>query len=191
MLIAVGLVVTGTIIGFAVASVAGQQRVQWLSVLFGLFGVLALVAIVASVLSVIVAFAQRAIVLEEAGPIEGLKAGYGLVRRNLGTSVVLWLIALALSIGGGIALVIGLIVAAIPALIVGGILGLIVNAVGGPGFGVGVAIVVVFLFVAALIGGAGLSSFQWHFWTVGYLRLTGAWPPPVPEPPAASAAEAV
>ena len=133
LLIAIGLVVTGTIIGGAVASVAGQQRVQWLPVLFGLFGVLALVAIVASVLGVIVAYAQRAIVLEQAGPIEGLKAGYGLVRRNLGNSVVLWLIALALSIGGGIALVIGLIVAAIPALIVGGILGLIVNAVGGPG----------------------------------------------------------
>jgi hypothetical protein len=192
LLTAVGLVVLGLVVGFALASVAGQplERVQWLPLVLGLFGVLALVGIVASVLGVIVAYAQRTIVLEGAGPIEGLKSGYRLLRANLGNSVILWLIALALGIGGGIALIIGLLVAAIPALIVGGIAAFVVNAVDGPGIGVLIGIVAVVLFVAVLAGGAALNSLLWHFWTVAYLRLTGVWPP-VPEPPAASALEAV
>lgn len=192
VLFAAWLVVIGVIVAFAVASVMSQplQRFQWLPFLFGLLGVFALVGIVASVLSLIVAFAQRAIVLEEAGPIEGLRSGYRLLRRNLGNSVILWLIALALSIGGGIALIIGVIVAAIPALIVGGILSFILNLAGLEGIPALIIIVILVLFAAILVGGAALNSFLWHFWTVAYLRLTGAWPP-APEMPAATAAEPV
>jgi hypothetical protein len=192
LLFVLGAVVFGTIAAFAAVSLTSQPLLSgaWLSYLFGLLGVVALVGIVASVLGVIVAYAQRAIVLEAAGAIESLRMGYNLVRRNLGNSVILWLIALALSIGGGIALVFGLIVVAIPAVIAGGILALLVNAVGGSGIWALVVVCIIVLFVAALVGGAALNSFLWHFWTVAYLRLTGAWPP-APVPPPESALEPV
>jgi hypothetical protein len=192
VLLAAWLVVIAVIVGFAAASILGQplQRIQWLPWVFGLLGVFSLVGIVASVLGLIIAYAQRAIVLEDAGPIEGLRAGYQLLRRNLGNSVILWLIALALSIGGGIALVIGVLVAAIPALLVGGIVSFMLNLAGLEGIPALIIIVGLGLFAAILVGGAALNSFLWHFWTVAYLRLTGAWPP-APEVPAASAAEPV
>jgi hypothetical protein len=96
--------------------------------------------------------------------------------------VILWLIGLAIGIGGGIALIVGLIVAAIPGLIVGGVLALIVNATGGPGAVPLFIATGMTVFVAALVGGAALNTLLWHLWTVSYLRLARPpAPPPSPE----------
>ncbi len=176
----VWLVTISAVVAYAVSAL-GRTGLN-ASFLFGLFSVIALLGIIASVLSVVIAYAQRAIVLDGRGPIEGLASGFSLARTHLGTSVILWLIGLALSIGGGIALIIGLIVAAIPGLIVGGVLALIVNASGGPGVVPLIAAIGVTVLVAALVGGAALNTLLWHFWTLSYLRLTHPTAP-LPPPP--------
>ncbi|HEY3063462.1 MAG TPA: hypothetical protein VGL99_31205 [Chloroflexota bacterium] len=172
------LVIVVIIAAYAI-SVLASGGGAGLSVLFGLFSLIALLGIIASVLSVVIAFAQRAIVLDGRGPIDGLSSGFSIARAHLGVSVILWLVGLALSIGGGIALVIGLIIAAIPGLIVGGVLALIVNATGGPGAVPFFIMIGLTVLVAALVGGAALNTLLWHFWTVSYLRLTR---PPEPPP---------
>jgi hypothetical protein len=191
------IVVLGLIALFTISSVSNQplERVNWLSLLVGLGGVFVLVGIVSSVLSVVLAFAQRAIVLDGTGTLEGVRRGFGIVRGALGNTIILWLISAALSIAGGIVLAIALIVACIPALILGGILTLLVNALGGPGIAALITVVILVLVVAALIGGAVLNTFLWHFWTAGYVRLTAppvvvaAAPVPAPvEPPPAPTA---
>jgi hypothetical protein len=174
------LIVLGVVVLFALSAVRGQalEGINWLSFAIGLGSVLALLGIIASLLSVVIAYAQRAIVLDGAGPIEGLGAGFGLARRQFGTSVILWLISLVLSIGGGIALLIGLLILAIPAAIVGGILSIIINAAGGSGIPALIVTVGLVLIVGVLVGAAALNTFLWHFWTLGYLRL--AQPAPAP-----------
>lgn len=57
------------------------------------------------VLSVVIEIAQPAIVVEDLGMLDGLKRGWELVKSNVGTMIILWLV---LGIGGGI---IGLIIA--------------------------------------------------------------------------------
>jgi hypothetical protein len=182
------LIVLGLVGLYALSVVRGQavESINWLSVLIGLGSVLALLGIIASVLSVVIAYAQRSIVLDGAGPIDGLSAGFGIARRELGSSVILWLVSLVLSIGGGIALVIGLLIAALPAALVGGLLSIIINAAGGSGIPALIVTVAVVLIVGLLVGAAALNTFLWHFWTLGYLRLARPAPVAGPAPPASS-----
>jgi len=159
-------------------------------VVFNLLGIIAIVGIVGSLLGIVLAYAQRAVVLEDTGVITAVRTGAGLVRQRIGTSLVLWLIALALSIGGGIALLIGLFISALPGLLIGLIFGAIAGAAGGNMLAVTLSGAGVVLFVALFIGSAALNTFIWHYWTVAYLRLTTAAaaaatvvpPAPVPAP---------
>jgi len=184
------IVIIGLIVLLAIQSLTNQPRsgIDWLFWVLNLFGVLAVVGIVGSLLSIVLAYAQRAIVLDGAGAVDGISAGARLARQRLGQSLLVWLIGLALSIGGGIVLVIGLIVLALPTVLIGAILGILTSLTGGPGFGVGLGLLFLVLFVAVLVGGAGLNTYLWHYWTLAYLHMTGALAPaaapvpPAPEP---------
>src|SRR2546428_5154381 len=117
-----------------------------------------------------VTFAQRAIAIEELGPLGALRAGWLLFRAHAATSVVLWILNIVLAIAAGIAIAITVVIVAIPLVLVGVILWLALglNAVvvawgvlGG-----------IMLLAAVVVVGAIAGTFFWHYWTLTYLRLS-------------------
>jgi hypothetical protein len=122
--------------------------------------------------SIVVAYAQRAVVLADEGPVAALGDGWRLFRGHMGTSVLTWLVNVALSIGAGIA-------AAVVLAIVFGLLGLVGLALWAA-LGTGAALIAYaalagMAFVAVVITAAGIANtFFWHYWTLAYLRLSGA-----------------
>jgi hypothetical protein len=133
---------------------------------------------VAVVLAIVVPYAQRAIVVEDVGPISALRSGWHLLRANLGPSLLLWLLQVGLGLGAGLAVM----VVFVPLVIVMGIVGVGIWALTGPGalliaFG---AIAALTLLAALLVLAAIANTFFWHYWTQGYVRLR-------PRPPTAPA----
>jgi hypothetical protein len=111
------------------ASAGAPDLSGWLGLFLRLSGLLTLLGLVASVVHVAVAYAQRAIVFDGAHPVQGLTAGLRLIRRNLVTTVLVWLIGVVISIAGIVALVLALLVLLIPAGLVA-LLGVALDAVG-------------------------------------------------------------
>lgn len=179
-LIIVGLTVAvllaiALIVGVAVAIGAGLDggRNVLLVIAAVLVGIPAvLLAILAfTVGSVVVAFAQRAIALEDLPSTAGLGAGYRLVRQNLGTSALAWLVSLALSIVSGIAIALAAVALLLP---LGG-LGFVLYFVSGVSTALilyGIVAVLVLIAGLWLLGGI-VNTFFWNYWTLVYLRLTG------------------
>ncbi|MHB0870153.1 MAG: DUF7544 domain-containing protein [Chloroflexota bacterium] len=139
-------------------------------------GLLALLAALAAIpvyigLTIVVAFAQRAIAVEGFGPIAALGAAVRLVRGQLGTSALVWLVNLALAIGWGLAIAFGVVALLIPL----GLLAAALIAITGVS-----AASILFLagaVVAAIIAiwamAAIANSFFWNYWTLAYLRFMG------------------
>jgi len=133
---------------------------------------LVLVGIAAAVVFGIVAtYAQRAVAIEDEGPVAALGDGWRLFRRNVGASMLVWLLNVALSIGAGIAASIAIVMA----LAVLGLVGFAFWAALGAHVATiiyaalaGAVFVAVALTVAAIV-----NTFFWHFWTLAYLRLSG------------------
>jgi len=130
------------------------------------------VAIVAALLlSIVVAFAQRAIAVEDIGPIDALGAGWRLSRTHLGDSLLTWLVNVGLALATGIA--IGLSVLGVLVLLAG--VGGAVFAIAGlsaPLFAyIGLGGLLLLVAVVTLAGIA--NTFFWTFWTLAYFRLSG------------------
>ncbi len=95
------VVVIGSGVGVAVAGgVLASGFARYGLIVLGVL--LALAAFVLAiptfiVMGVTAAFAQRAVAVDDVGPLAGLKAGYQLVRGHLGTSALAWLISVGLS----------------------------------------------------------------------------------------------
>ena len=145
-------------------------------ILLGVAAVLGVVLLVVAIpvliaASVVVAFGQRAIAVEDVGPVAALETGARLVWRNLGTTAIAWLINLALSIGAGIAIVLAFLVAAIPP----GVVAFVLFSVTGVSEA---AIIFAVVAALALVGvlwflAAVANTFFWHYWTMVYLNLSG------------------
>lgn len=124
-------------------------------------------------LGIVVTYAQRAMALEDVGPVDGLRAGYQVLRGHLGPSLVVWLISLAIGIGAGIAL--ALVVIVVVAVLAA--VGLAIYATGG--FAAPVVIVTygALALLVVVVVSWGLSAvantYFWTYWTIAYLRLTG------------------
>ncbi len=103
-----------------------------------------------------------------AGIVGSVGGGYRLFRRNLGRSLLVWLIQVALSIGTGIALLIVL-------LILGFILFLPTIILAVTGFttaAIVAGIVAALILLPLLIVASGaLGTFSHSYWTLAYLRL--------------------
>lgn len=97
------LLVAGVFAG--TESAVARILTVFLTVLVGL----ALLIGVFMPLSIIGQFALREIVVSREGVVSSIGGGYRLFRRNVGRSLLLWLIQFALSIGVGIALLIAII----------------------------------------------------------------------------------
>lgn len=76
---------------------------------------LVLIAIpVGVVMQIVLSWANRSLVLEGTRIVESLRAGWRLFRSNVGTSLLVWLIGVGVSIGAGILLLVPLALVGIP-----------------------------------------------------------------------------
>jgi hypothetical protein len=163
---AIGLaIVTGAVVG--TLFVFGQQPA--VAVALGVLAGLA-VLVLAIPVSITVAFAQRAIAVEDVGPLDALRIGMQLLRAHLGDSLLAWLVNIGLAIGSGIVLLVA-VVGVLLAL--GGVGALIWSIVGFTTptliyIGAGT---IVFLALGLLLAGVG-NTFFWNYWTLAYLRLS-------------------
>ena len=169
------LAVGGALIGLfvAVAATVGDaaRLLMTLSgVLLGLGAVVAIAGFLIA-LSIAVAFAQRAMVVEDVGPVTALRAGAALVQFDLAYSVVVWLIHLALNIALAIAVALAVVIVLLPFSALGFIL-ILVLGVSPTSVSYAVAAGFIGVATAWFLGGIA-SAFSWNYWTLTYLALTG------------------
>lgn len=137
-------------------------------------------------LSIAVVFAQRALVVDDLGPVAGLRAGAALVRTHLNDSVVIWLINLALSIGVAIAVTVAVLIVLLPFGAFG--FALFVTEGASQTALLYTAAAAVVAFAIAWLLSAVANAFAWTYWTLAYLALTGRLTAEMePVPPAALA----
>jgi hypothetical protein len=168
----VGIVVAlVTISTSPLAAGAATAGVIALSVVIGLAAVMLFIP-VAVALSIVLAYAQRAVVSENVGPIAAVQAGWRILRSHVGESLLVWLINLGLTILANLAILIATFLVAGTLAGIGFILwnvaGFATITVIYAGFGI-VATIAVFWGLEAIA-----NVFLWDFWTIAYLRLTGA-----------------
>ncbi len=152
------------------ASGAPRWLVAVVATLFGL-PVFTVVLVIALTLSIVVSFAQRAIAVEDVGPVAALRSGWRLMRTHIGESLVTWLINVGLALATGVAVVGG----ALGAVVLLAAVGALVFAVAGistPLFAyAGLAGLLLLVGVLTLVGIT--NTFFWSYWTLVYLRLSG------------------
>ncbi len=125
--------------------------------------------------TIVFAYAQRAIVVQDAGVRRAIVDGWRLFRRRPGASLLVWLLSLLLGLAAGILLSLATLLIALPlggagvALYLGGAAGPLTNAYA-------VLALAFFIFVAWVLT-AIANTFFWHLWTLAYLRLTNTQPP--------------
>jgi hypothetical protein len=138
-------------------------------VLAALAGFVFLLAVFVPLISVW-QFGLRKIVVHQEGVVGSIGSGYRLFRRNLGKSLLLLVIQIAISIGARLALLIatlllGLLLAT-PALI---LFAADLNTVG-----IIASIVAALILLPLLLATSGtLGAFNHSYWTLAYLSLTG------------------
>lgn len=149
---------------------APRWLVGLLATLFALPVFTVLIA-VALTLSIVVAFAQRAIAVEDVGPMAALGSGWRLMRGHLGESLLTWLVNVGLALVCGIVCVAGVLGTLV---VLGGVGALVFAAAGltAPTIGyVGIGALVFLAGILTLVGIA--NTFFWTYWTLAYLQLTG------------------
>ena len=183
ILIALGLLLAiwvpiGLLIWSVFASTEPGVALSLLAIMSGLIGFV-LMIVVFILLSIIGQFALREIVVRRERVVGSIGSGYRLFRRNLGKSLLVWLIQLAILIGAGIALLIAL-------LLVGFFLALpaILLYFAGYTIAVGVAGAVAFVIwlAPAVVATGAFGTFGHSYWTLAYLRLVAPAEGATPQP---------
>jgi hypothetical protein len=181
LLLAIGiaiLVVFGVLFllfvaGSAAAEGAARTTFVVILVLLGLAAFLIALPLVVG-LTIVVAYAQRAIVVEDVGPWDALGVGVRLVRDRLGPSLLVWLISLALGIGAAFALGLAAVLLIIP---LGGVGALLFLTTGISAGSIAYAVVAALVFIGVMwFLAAIVNTYFWHFWTLAYLDLRGYVP---------------
>jgi hypothetical protein len=101
--------------------------------------------------------------------LESIAGGFGLFRRNIGRSLLVWLLQLAVMLGLGIATLVVLLI--FGAILLGPAIALFATEHATAGIVAGVVGGVLFLVPVFVISGA-LGAFNHAYWTLAYLRLT-------------------
>jgi membrane-anchored glycerophosphoryl diester phosphodiesterase (GDPDase) len=166
LLVAIVLPAILIVLGILAATESPGLRALFIGLVVLLAIIVFIVLLVALV--VIGQFALRNLVVDGERVFGSVGAGYRLFRRNLGRSLLVWIIKVALSIGLGIAyftvfLILGLVlVGPAVALFFAGYTtaGIVVGIVGG----------LLFLVIIVVISGA-LGTFSHAYWTLAYLRI--------------------
>jgi hypothetical protein len=169
--IVLAALVAAVVGGMVAAYVAGAPPLGiGLAALVGLPLVVALLAAGLCV-SVILAFAQRAIAVEDVGPIAALRSGYSLMRVHLGESALTWLINFGLALSCGLFAMLGFVAT----LVVLGAVGVAIFARAGVG-ALSIAYLSIggmLLLLGALLVSGISNAFFWNYWTLAYLNLSG------------------
>ncbi len=166
LLLAVGIPVALLVAGaFATDSTAMRAAAVIVAVLV----VIALLVVVFVLLAIVRQFARRELVLRGEGVLGSVGSGYRLLRRNLGRSLLVWLIQLGPMLPAGIALLITLIVVGVILFLPTIILAVAEYATAAIATGVVAGLILLPLLIVAL---AILGTFNHSYWTLAYLRLT-------------------
>lgn len=159
----VALLIGGT---FAATESVGAQVA--VAVVVGLLAILTLI-VVFILLSIVGQYALREIVVGRMRVLSSVGSGYSLFRRNIGRSLLIWIILVGLSIGIGIAFLLA-------AALVGLVLFLPTIALAAAGYstaaiiaGVIAGLILLPLFIVA---SGAIGTFSHAYWTLAYLRLT-------------------
>lgn len=164
IVIPIALLVAGT---FAVTEAVGARVI--VAVLAGLLG-LVLLLVVFVPLSIIGQYSLREVVVRREGVVASFGGGYRVFRRNIGRSLLVWLINLGLRIGVGIAVLVALLVVGLVLFLPTIILVFAEQPTAAIIAGV-VAGVILLPILLAVSGATG--AFFHSYWTLAYLRLTG------------------
>jgi hypothetical protein len=186
-LIALGLVlviflpvVLGALAAFSLTDSTGLRV---LAVVLGVLFVFVALIVVFLPFAIVNQFGLRELVVSRRRITESIAGGFRLFRRNIGRSLLVWLIQLAVMLGLGIALLVALVI--FGAILLGPAIALFATDHTNAGVVAGVLGGVLFLVPVFVISGA-IGAFNHAYWTLAYLRLVE--PPEDLEPAQASAA---
>ena len=166
----IAVVVLMGIVVYSAVGQSGRTALIVLGVILAFFAVLAWIPI-AILVNIIIAYAQRAIAIEDVGPIAALQAAAQLLRARLGDSLLVWLFSLALGIGSGIATAVAMLILLVP-LVLSGIIFYLAAGFSAPTI-IYIVAAVLALIAAAWALSAISNTYFWSYWTLAYLRLTG------------------
>jgi hypothetical protein len=173
LLVAIGIPIALLIGGTFAATESLGARIS-VSVVVGLLGIVALIAVFIP-LSVIGQYSLREIVVRGERIVRSVGTGYGIFRRNIGKSLLLWLIHLGLMIGIGIAMIIVLLIIGLILFAPTIVLAISEYATAAVVSGIIAGLILLPIFLVAS-GAAG--TFGHAYWTLAYLRLTARPAPP-------------
>ena len=186
-LIALGLllviflpVVLGALAAFSLTDSTGLRV---LAVVLGVLFVFVALVVVFLPFAIVNQFGLRELVVSRRRITESIAGGFRLFRRNIGRSLLVWLIQLAVMLGLGIAVLVVLVI--LGAILLGPAIALFATDHATAGVVAGVVGGVLFLVPVFVISGA-VGAFNHAYWTLAYLRLVE--PPEDLEPAQAIAA---
>src|SRR5215218_983609 len=173
LLMALGLVLLLSIAvllgGLAVFSLTDSTGVRVLAVVLGIiFAVVALIVVFIP-FAIVNQFALRELVVGRRRILDSVGGGFGLLRRNLGRSLLVWLLQLGVMLGLGIAVL--AVIAILGAILLGPAIALFATDHATAGIVAGAVGGLLFLVPLFVISGA-VSAFNHTYWTLAYLRLT-------------------
>ena len=166
--------VAGGVIAFVIAfsGPQGGSNVGALSSLVALLPVLCVLGCVIFLLAIVISFlspqAERAIVIENEGIISGLKRGWGVLTKNLGPILVVWLILLVSGLVVVLVIALPVLVFVVPAVIAFAMSG---NQASYTPLIIAGLCILAYIPVSLVANGI-LSAYVQSVWTLTYLRLT-------------------
>ena len=167
LLVAIGIPIALLVAGTFAATESIGARIT-VAVLLGLLA-LALLFVVFIPLSIVGQYSLREIVVRREGVFASVGGGYRVFRRNIGRSLLVWLINLGLGIGVGIAVLIALLLVGLVLFLPTIILAFAEYATAAVVAGI-VAGVILLPILLAVSGATG--AFFHSYWTLAYLRMT-------------------
>jgi hypothetical protein len=124
--------------------------------------------------SIIFPYAEREVVHHDLGAMEGLGAGWRLLRGRIRHSVLVWFINMVISVAAGVVIGIAFIIVGFILFIPGGLMWWLM----GPGpltigyIGLAAALAAVLVLVMSAIS----NAYQWMFWSLAYVRMVEGEP---------------
>jgi hypothetical protein len=120
-------------------------------------------------LAIIGQWAVRRAVVDDRGAVSSIRESYRFFRRNLGKSLLIWLVQVGVMLGLGIAFLIAMVIVALPLAIP--VILLAMGEYATAAIVVGAVMALIFLAVLIPVSGA-LGAFNHAYWTLSYLRLS-------------------
>jgi hypothetical protein len=164
------LIFLPVVLGVVAVFVSTQSvGLRVLSAMLGVLIVLALLILVFLPFAIVNQFALRELVVGGRRVMDSIGGGFGLFRRNIGRSLLAWLVQLGVMLGLGIAMFVVIIILAV--ILLGPAVALFAADQTAAAVVVGVIGGLLFLIPVFVISGA-LSAFNHAYWTLAYLQLT-------------------